>query len=86
MTYKVRYSKQATKSIIKMPRNLAQLIQKKLGDIAADPYSQPNNVTALQGRDGYRLRVGQHRAIYTLNDGELVLLVINIGSRGGIYK
>ncbi len=86
MTYKIRYSKQATKSIAKMPRNRARKIQEKLGEIAAAPYGQHKNVTALQGRDGYRLRVGDHRVIYMLNDGELVLLAIKIGSRGGVYK
>lgn len=86
MAYTLRYSKQATKSIAKMPRNQARNIQQKIGEIAADPYRQHKNVTALQGRDGYRLRVGDNRVIYTLNDGELVLLVVNAGSRGGIYK
>jgi mRNA interferase RelE/StbE len=72
--------------MVKMPQNQARNIQKKVDEIAADPYRQRKNVTALQGRDGYRLRVGDNRVIYKLYDGELVLLVVKVGRRGGIYK
>lgn len=61
-------------------------LAERLSTYAADPYRPHNNVTALQGRFGYRLRVGDNRVIYTLNDGELVVLVVKAGSRGGIYK
>ena len=49
---------------------------------AADPQSQANNVTALVGREGIRLRVGDWRVI--MHDGE-VLDVLKIGPRGGVY-
>ena len=48
----------------------------------ADPQSQANNVTALAGREGIRLRVGDWRVI--MQDGE-VLDVLKIGPRGGVY-
>ncbi|MDM0065823.1 hypothetical protein [Variovorax sp. J31P207] len=38
------------------------------------------------GRPGYRLRAGDWRVIYTLESGRLVILVLEIGTRGGIYK
>ncbi|HXE20815.1 MAG TPA: hypothetical protein VN617_00580 [Rhodoferax sp.] len=40
----------------------------------------------LVGRLGYRLRVGGWRVIYTLDAGRLVILVLEIGARGGVYK
>lgn len=43
------------------------------------------NVKKLKGRDGYRLRVGDWRVVYDIHNGELVLLVIEIGPRGSIY-
>ena len=39
----------------------------------------------LQGREGYRLRIGDWRVIYELHDDELVMLVLELGARGGIY-
>jgi len=54
----------------------------KIEAYATDPTSQANNVKALQGRDGIRLRVGDWRVI--MRDDE-VLDVLDIGPRGGIY-
>ncbi len=34
----------------------------------------------------YRLRISSYRAIFRIDNGELVILVIDIGSRGDIYK
>ena len=48
-----------------------------------DPASQGNNVKALKGREGIRLRVGDWRVI--MDDRGTVLAVLEIGPRGGIY-
>jgi mRNA interferase RelE/StbE len=66
-----------------MPANAAKRILEKIADYAADPASQANNVTALRGRSGIRLRVGDWRVI--MEDGE-VLEVVQVGPRGGIYE
>jgi mRNA interferase RelE/StbE len=57
----------------------------KIKEVAVDPYAPNSNLTKLQGRDGYRLRVGNWRAIYELHDDRLVMLVLEVGPRGGIY-
>jgi mRNA interferase RelE/StbE len=45
-----------------------------------------NNVTKLQNRDGFRLRIGDWRVIYEVQDQQLVILVLKIGSRGEVYR
>lgn len=72
----------ARKVLRKMPANTARRILDKIDAYAADPQSQANNVTALTGREGIRLRVGDWRVI--MHDGE-VLYVLKIGPRGGVY-
>lgn len=69
-----------------MPRDQSTLIQKKLINLAIDPYSQNNNATKLRNRDGYRLRIGDWRVIYEIVDDKLVILVMKIASRGDIYR
>ncbi|HEY4201027.1 MAG TPA: type II toxin-antitoxin system RelE/ParE family toxin [Devosiaceae bacterium] len=54
----------------------------QIAEYAADPASHTNNVKAVQGRTGIRLRVGDWRAI--MEDG-VVLEILDIGPRGGIY-
>ncbi|WP_114857188.1 type II toxin-antitoxin system RelE family toxin [Azospirillum brasilense] len=80
----IRYTAAALKTLRRMPRNTAELIRLKLREVAADP-ANARNVKKLKGRDGYRLRVGDWRIVYDLESGVLVLIVIEIGPRGGIY-
>lgn len=84
--YEIVFSKEAARALRKMPRNLAQLIREKLNQIAANPYAPHNNVTKLQNRPGYRLRIGDWRVIYDIEDKRLVILVLKIGPRGEIYR
>jgi len=69
-----------------MPKNVARLIREKLDQIASDPYAKHNNVTKLQNRPGYRLRVGDWRVIYEIEAERLVILVLKIGPRERIYR
>jgi len=69
-----------------MPRNTAKLIREKLEMIAADPYADHPNAKKLQGRDGYRLRVGDWRIIYKIQSEQLMIMVLKVASRGEVYK
>ena len=84
--YKITYTSLAEKSLLKMPRNIAHLIQEKIDQIALDPFAPIPNATKLQGREGYRLRVGDWRVIYEINKEEIVILVMKIAPRGEVYK
>ena len=65
-----------------MPSKMALRIKGKIDLYAGDPAAQANNVKALSGQDGIRLRVGDWRVI--MLDGE-VLEIVDIGPRGSIY-
>lgn len=84
--YMLAYTKQATKVLRRMPSNTASLIRDKLKKIAADPFGTHNYATKLQGRPAYRLRVGDWRVIYEINNDELRILVIKIAPRGEVYR
>ncbi len=62
------------------------MIRSKIDLLAQDPYAANNNVKKLVGRPGYRLRVGDWRVIYDLDDGLRVLAVERIAPRGGAYE
>ena len=69
-----------------MLRDVVRRIRDRLGQIAEDPFAQYPNVTKLQNRPGFRLRVGDWRVIYDVQEDELVILVLKVGSRGDIYR
>jgi len=85
----VRYSQRARKQLAKLDAAIRQRIMAKLREYADNPAAFANNVTALRGRDaaGYRLRVGDYRAVFTLHDGSpRLLFVYRIGHRRDVYE
>jgi mRNA interferase RelE/StbE len=68
-----------------MPRNIALTVGKKIKELSNNP-NRMRNVKKLTDHPGYRLRVGDWRVIYTVNEDELVIHVINIKTRGEVYK
>ncbi len=83
--YTVVTTKSFAKAISRLPVNGQRRMVAKIKEIAGDPYARHNNVTKLQGRDGYRLRIGDWRVIYELHDDRLELWALEVGARGGIY-
>ena len=83
---KIEYSKTAAKRLRRIPKNIAVRIAEKLTIIAAKPYAKHNNVKKLVNRPGYRLRVGEWRIIYEIDNEKLIILVLDIDTRGGIYQ
>lgn len=84
--YEIQFTKSASKKLQRLPNNLARRIIEKLRLIAENPYSSHNNVKKLVGREGYRLRVGDWRIIYEIENEKLRILVLEIDTRGGIYQ
>lgn len=82
MQYKIEIEKKAVKFIIKQPKNQRERILTAI-------YKLPTvgDIKAMQGyTDYYRLRVGDYRIVYTVNDDILLVRVVEIGNRGDIYK
>ena len=84
-THTAQGGKEALKMLRQMQKTSAKIIFKKLLELAKNPYAKNNNVKALQGVEGYRLRVGDWRVLYEIKDDELVIVVIKVRPRGGAY-
>lgn len=80
----VAYSKQVLNALRKLPANEARRIRAKIADYAAEPDVRAHHVMKLKSRDGFRLRVGNWRILFDVNSG--VLEILEIGSRGSIYR
>lgn len=83
--YRLLFSKQAAKTLRRLPRNVSRWIRQKLDRLALDPDAPHLDVVRLQNRPGYRLRVGEWRVIYQWDDDQLIILVVKIGPRGDVY-
>lgn len=81
----IRYHRRALRGLLKMPKPMAKKFFNAFEQLAQED-STGLDVAKLKGRDGYRLRIGDFRAIYTIEQNELRILVLDAGHRGGIYK
>jgi mRNA interferase RelE/StbE len=84
--YKIIFVKEAQKELLQLPKNTAVLVRQKLEQLAVDPYASNANAKKLQNRSGYRLRVGDWRVIYEIQNEQLVILVLKIKQRGEVYR
>ena len=84
--YRIRYRSSAVKILRRMPSNVAKTVVGKINQLAENPYAPNNNITRLTGESGYRLRMGDWRVLYEIDDDTLVIEIIKIGPRGGVYR
>ena len=84
--YKLTYKKSVIKAIRKMPRPQAQGLTGELEAMAQAPYAYKGDWKAMKEEPYWRLRQGDYRAICSIDNGELVVLVLKVGSRGDVYK
>jgi len=78
------FTKAAAKDLRTIPQSYAKIILAKIEQYAADPASLANMVSKLQGRSGFRLRVGDYRVIF--NEDGVVITILKVGSRGSVYE
>ena len=81
---KVQYSRKAIKGLRKLPANVADQFRTAFQEIANSRGHW--EVKKLAGREGYRLRIGGYRGIYKIEGGQVTVLVLDVGPRGGIYN
>lgn len=75
----------ALKALVKMPTADAAALRAKLKSFAADPYARHPWAKAFSAETG-RIRQGDWRAIYRIEAGRMMVLVVKIGNRREIYR
>ncbi len=74
----------ARKGLKRLSKKEQELVYAVLETLKENP--TPPKSLKLTGRDGYRIRVGNLRVLYTLQRGRLIVLVLDIGHRREIYR
>ena len=83
MTYRVVIDKPALKALSKIPPPFFDKLTQAIRNLGANP--RPNGCKKLKGRPGYRIRVGDYRVIYDINDSIVTIYILSIGDRKDIY-
>jgi mRNA interferase RelE/StbE len=85
VTYQVEFTKKASKQLDKLSKDLQQKIKTKVQELADNP--RPGGVVKLENSDDrYRIRVGDYRVLYEIQDDLLIVSVIRVGHRREVYR
>ena len=84
MTYTVELSNRAKRDLATLPATVQTRIVKALRKLEPNP--RPSGVEKLTGQDAYRLRVGDYRILYEVQEKILLVLVVKIGHRREVYR
>jgi mRNA interferase RelE/StbE len=82
--YRVILPNSVQKEIDRLPDEVARRILDRLGELAREP--RPRDVKKLKGRKAWRIRVGDYRVIYEIDDRERRVVIIVAGHRRDVYR
>jgi len=83
MTYRVELRPAAVRALKQIDHQDRNRIRGAIALLSEDP--RPPGAKALHGHPGLRVRIGDHRIIYTADDNILVVAVITVGHRRNVY-
>lgn len=82
--YSIHLKKSAVRELEDIPkRDLARIVE-RIRSLANDP--RPPGSEKLSGQERYRVRQGNYRIVYSIQDEELTVWVVKIGHRREIYR
>ncbi len=87
MAYHVEIEHQASRALIRLARgdrSAARRIDSAIRALATDP--RPTGAKKLVGATGWRIRVGDYRIVYVIEDAVLVITVVKVGHRRDVYE
>ncbi len=85
MTYQIVFSPTAYRQLEDIPKADQRRIREKIDRLSTNP--RPPGAKLLKGGPGLlRIRVGDYRVIYKVEDDRLIVLVIRIGHRSEVYR
>ena len=84
MNYVVILLPPARKQFLKLPRPVQERLRPHIDALASTP--RPHGLKKLKGlHDYWRVRVGDYRIVYTIQDDQLLVSVVRIGNRRDVY-
>lgn len=84
MAHKILFSPAAARDLERLSPSMQRRVDKAVGKLANNP--RPRGSKKLEGHDHYRLRVGDYRILYDIDDGVLTVLIIRIRHRKDVYR
>ena len=85
MAYKVEFTEEAAEQVEALPKKIAGQVIRKIEALATEP--RPTQAKRLTDHEHlYRVRSGDYRILYHIEDRKLLVLVVKVGNRRDVYR
>jgi len=82
--YRITIKKSAVKELEDIPRKDLQKVINHIWSLVKDP--RPRGSQKLSGQKQYRIRQGNYRIVYYIEDKDLLIVIVKIGHRREVYR
>ena len=83
-SYRVLVKRSAAKELEALPLKDRRRVARRIRGLAAEP--RPPGCEKLSGQEKFRLRQGDYRILYAVDDTELTVTVVKLGHRRDVYR
>jgi len=84
MPYIVKLKRSAEKELDNLPTKIHHKVINILLSLKENPF--PHNVKKLRGREGYRIRVGDYRILYLVDESDKNIEIVSVAHRKEVYR
>ncbi len=83
-SYRIVFKQSVTKDLRPIPKKDVQRILQRIDGLAEDP--RPAGAEKLSGDEKYRIRQGNYRILYTIEDDIITVTIVKVGHRRDVYR
>jgi len=84
MNYPIEILRSAQKELAALPKEIYLRVCEAIQSLAEDP--RPSGCLKLKGREGWRIRVGNYRVLYKIDDPQKIITIVHVGHRRDVYE
>lgn len=84
MSYKVELETRARREFLSLPADMQERISDAINDLQTNP--RPPGAKRLVGKEGYRVRKGDYRILYIVDDKARLVRVYRVAHRREVYR
>ena len=83
-SYKIVFKQSVVKDLRSIPTEDIRRILERIDGLADEP--RPVGVEKLSGDEKYRIRQGNYRILYTIDDDVIIVTIVKVGHRRDVYR
>jgi mRNA interferase RelE/StbE len=82
--YRVIFRKSVALDLRRIPNRDLRKILATIESLSEEP--RPSGIERLSGQERYRVRQGNYRVVYEINDDEIIVVIVKVGHRKDVYR